>query len=70
MFGQRFHHRLLPQSITTTEEPIIRHRNSRKHGEVSSTYRNDCRAGTGTASRNCQAATGTRWSCMNRNCTC
>jgi integrase len=26
-------------------------------------------AGTGTASPNCQAATGTRWSSMNRNCT-
>ena len=37
--------------------------------KVSTTYRNDCRAGTGTASRNCQAATGTQWSSMNRNCT-
>jgi len=37
--------------------------------EVSSTYRNDCRPGTGTASPHWKAATGTRWSSMNRNCT-
>src|SRR4029453_19636727 len=35
--------------------------------KVSRTYRNDCQAGTGTASQNCQPATGTRWSSMNRN---
>jgi hypothetical protein len=37
--------------------------------EVSSTYRNDCRPGTGTPSPHWKAATGTRWSSMNRNCT-
>ena len=36
---------------------------------MSTTYRNDCQAATGTASRTRQAATGTRWSSMNRNCT-
>jgi hypothetical protein len=39
----------------------------RQH-KVSRTYRNDSREGTGIASRNCQTATGTRWSSMNRNC--
>ncbi len=34
------------------------------------TYRNGCRAGTETASPTWKAGTGTRWSSMNRNCTC
>src|SRR5215217_7196256 len=57
------HIAILPNSERNGMEPVT------IHGKVSSTYRNDCRPGTGTASPSCQPATGTRWSSMNRNCT-
>ena len=65
----RRHHLLPPGSTaapcrTRSSATSQRHTTNSRAGHValapSSTYRNDCRAGTGTASCNCQAGTGTR----------
>ena len=50
--------RLLPQSITTTEEPTNQAPQQRGIAKSVNTYRNGCHAGTGT-----------RWPSMIRNCT-
>jgi hypothetical protein len=58
-----------PQSMTTTENPPSRHRNSRRTAKVSSTAQNDCRAGAGAASLKLSSSYRNRRSSMIRNCT-
>ncbi len=57
-----------PRSRATKERTSPPRQPLRTAG-LSGTYRNDCRAGTGTVSPTWKAGTGTRWSSMNRNCT-